>query len=140
MTNLEELFTKYNFERGVSSAESIGVLESAIGFKLPDDYWYYALNYKGFEGFIGSEYVVLWEAETLLSLNNDYNVLQSLPNTIAIGSNGGGEFIGIEMFDPGRHRLIISPFVDLNNEYHIKIGDSFSGMLNGLDSGATFVS
>lgn len=134
MTELNAIFARYNFEKKVTPAENIQLIQSEIGFQLPEDYLYYLLNYKGFEGFIGLEYVVLWDVDELLQLNKDYDILSSFPETIAIGSNGGSEFIGIA-FNDQQYRLVVSPFIDLDCAYHIDIGDSFSDMLCRLEQG-----
>lgn len=49
--------------------------------------------------------------------------------TIGIGDNGAGEFIGLEKFSDGRIKIILTPFIDLEREYHIEIGNSFSDFL-----------
>ncbi|TFF40774.1 SMI1/KNR4 family protein [Mucilaginibacter psychrotolerans] len=134
MTELNALFARYNFEKRITPAENIQLIQREIGFPLPADYLYYVLNYKRFEGFIGLEYVVLWDVAELLQLNKDYEILSSFSETIAIGSNGSGEFIGIE-FNNQQYRIVISPFIGLDSADHIHIGDSFSDTLCRLEKG-----
>lgn len=133
MEQLERLLNKYGFERRPKPLEQ-GILE-AIPFQLPDDYKFYLENYEPFEGSIGGEYVQFWKADELLEANKGYGIAEYLPNVFGIGSNGGGEFIGIEFLSNGNHRIILSDLVSLEEEYFIEIGTSFSDMLIRLDNG-----
>lgn len=55
--------------------------------------------------------------------------------TIGIGDIGGGEFIGLEKLNDERIRIILTPFIDLDREYHIEIGNLFSDFLTRMDKG-----
>ena len=79
------------------------------------------MEHGGHETQIGEEYVKLWDKDELLSLNQDYRILENLPETIGIGDNGAGEFIGIEKLEDGRLRIVLTPFIDLDKQYHIEI-------------------
>lgn len=48
-------------------------------------------RHNGGEGFIGSNYLILWKAEEILPFNRDYEVERMAPDLLAFGSNGGGE-------------------------------------------------
>ncbi len=75
-------------------------------------------------------------ALTVLELNAGDEIIKYLPNTIAIGGNGGGEFIAIEFTEPNNYRLILAPYIGLDEkEYHIEIGSSFYDMLVRLNTG-----
>ncbi|WPV00179.1 SMI1/KNR4 family protein [Mucilaginibacter sp. cycad4] len=133
MEQLERLLNKYGFERMSQPLEQ-GIID-AIPFQLPDDYKFYLENYEPFEGSIGGEYVQFWKADELLEANEGYGIAEYLPNVFGIGSNGGGELIGIEFLSNGNHRIILSDLVSLEEEYFIEIGTSFSDMLIRLDNG-----
>lgn len=109
-----------------------------IGFKLPADYLYFAEGYNGFEGFIGEEYVRLWDIENLIEENSGYAIVQELDNTIGIGGNGGGEFLAIEMLGEGAYRVVLSPFIDLDKKYFVDVGSSFTDFLQRLVEGRTW--
>lgn len=137
MVQLERIFKKYDFSVRISyptvATENI---ENEIGFKLPEDYKMFLDKYSNFEGMLNCEYVVLWGLDTILELNVGYDITGTLPNTIGIGGNGGGEFIAIEFTEPNNYRIILSPFIGLDEkEYHIEIGNSFYDMLARLDAG-----
>ena len=110
-------------------------IEKEVGFELPMDYKDFLTKYGGHEALIGEEYVALWDKNELRELNEAYSILQNLPRTLGIGDNGGGELIGMEKLDDGGHRIILTPFIDLNKQYHIEIGKSFTDFLARLDNG-----
>jgi len=70
----------------------------------------------------------------LLEWNNDYEIIDSLNDTIGIGDNGGGEFIALEKLPNGNIRIILSPFTDLDKENHIEIGNSFTDFIRRMNN------
>lgn len=136
MTDLETILTKYKFsKRTTKLITKFSEIEEQIGFSLPDDYKIYIDNYGGYEEFIGPELVTLWGFNELLSRNKDTGILDNLPMTLAIGNNASGEFIAIEFIDSTNCRIVLSPFIDLDKQYHIHIGSSFTDFLVRLDNG-----
>ncbi len=63
---------------------------------LPDDYKEFMKKYNGGEGDIGQTWFVLYPIDELQEINDAYEVQQFMPGYIIIGSNGGGEFYGID--------------------------------------------
>ena len=136
MTNLETILTKYNFPKRVTRpTTTFAEIENNIGFLLPEDYKYFLDNYTEHEEFVGPELVSLWDFDNLFDFNNDYGIFNNLPNTIAIGNNPSSEFIGIEYFDDKKYRIVLSPFIDLDRQYHVDIGNSFTEFFERLDNG-----
>jgi hypothetical protein len=134
MKPLDDILTKHGFIKRKTD-NNYQSIEDALGFQLPDDYKYYLNNYDGFENSIGEEYVRLWQFDELMESNEGYEIFE-LPNIMAIGGNGGGEFIGIEFLDENTYRLILAPFIGMDeSEYYIEIGTSFTDMLTRLDKG-----
>jgi hypothetical protein len=111
---------------------SIKDIEALIGFVLPRDYISFLNNYAGHESHIGLEYVRLWDLDEVIETNIGYGI-NGIPNTLGIGSNGASEFIAIEMLDDKTYRIVISPYIDLDQEYHIEIGFSFTDFLVRLN-------
>ena len=71
MTEPIALFDKYHFvERKEKLAFSFSEIEEKIGFIMPADYKYFLENYCSFEGFVGNEFIRLWNYEELTE-NND---------------------------------------------------------------------
>jgi hypothetical protein len=110
-------------------------IENRIGFELPIDYKEFLKKYDFYETQIGEESFKLWDFDKLLDWNNGYEIFENLKMTIGIGDNGGGEFIGLEKLPDGNIRTILSPFIDLDKNYHIEIGNSFTDFLTRLDNG-----
>lgn len=135
MDTTDEILKKYDWPTRASDKTDLLDIEREIGFELPDDYKGFLLRYRGHETQIGEEYVRLWDKDELLSLNQDYRIFENLPETIGIGGNGAGEFIGIEKLQDGRLRIVLTPFIDLDKQFNIEIGKSFTDFLLRLDKG-----
>jgi cell wall assembly regulator SMI1 len=136
MNITDEILKKYNWPtRTISDKTDLLDIEREIGFELPNDYKDFLLGHGGYETQMGEEYIKLWDKDDLLSLNQDYRIFENLPGTIGIGDNGAGEFIGIEKLDEGELRIVLTPFIDLDKQFHIEIGNSFTDFLSRLDRG-----
>ncbi|AWK06947.1 SMI1/KNR4 family protein [Flavobacterium crocinum] len=138
---LQEIFNKYDFpKREENSLVSIEDIQVHLKFDLPEDYVFYVCNFLGIDQFIGVEFIKLWSLEEIIDANLEYHIFEKLPQTLAIGTNGSGEFIGIEFDDNNSIKIILSPFMDLNTEYHVEIGNSFTDFLVKLDNGIEWFS
>jgi hypothetical protein len=136
MTELETILTKYNFpKRTTRPTMRFEEVENQIGFPLPNDYKFYLDNYGECEGFVGSELVNLWDFDELLSRNKETGIFDNLPLTLGIGNNPSSEFIAIEFTNNKNYRIVLSPFIDLDKQYHIDIGSSFTDFFVRLDNG-----
>lgn len=139
--HLEKIIEKYSFpKRDVNSTVEVNDVELYSKLKLPEDYTFYLENYYGIDQFIGVEFVKLWSLEEIIKANESYNIIEGLQQTIGIGSNGSGEFIGIRLDENDNIKVILSPFIDLNSKYHIEIGTSFTDFLVRLDKGVDWFS
>jgi hypothetical protein len=136
MEKFEQILVKYNSpKRTEKPLTAIDQIESVIKFKLPTDYKTYIQNYFGFEETIGKEYIRLWDFNELMELNKTYGICDNLPKTLGIGGNGASEFIAIELTEDDKYRIVLSPFIDIDKQYHIEIGTSFTDFLVRLDNG-----
>jgi len=133
MENLEYLLNKYEFERRPKPLEQDTL--NILSFQLPEDYKYYLENYESFEGFIGKNFMRLWPAEELAESNNDYEFPEYRPNILGIGTDGGGNFIGIAFRVDSTHSIIHSDFLNDEEEHFLELGTSFLDMLIQLDNG-----
>lgn len=123
---IEEILLKYNCPRRINhSSTTIEQIENLVKFKIPLDYKVYLQNYLGFEEFIGSKFMHLWDLDEIIEFNN-YGIVEKLPNTLGIGSNASSEFIALELTEDGNCRVVISPFIGLDKQDHIEIGTSFT--------------
>jgi len=136
MTELETILTKYNFpKRTTRPTMRFEEVENQIGFPLPNDYKFYLDNYGECEEFVGSELVNLWDFDELLSRNKETGIFDNLPLTLGIGNNPSSEFIAIEFTNNKNYRIVLSSFIDLDKQYHIDIGSSFTDFFVRLDNG-----
>jgi hypothetical protein len=136
MTELDNILTKYNFPKRTTNALTrFEEIEQQIGFSLPPDYKYFLDNYSEYEEFVGPELVTLWDTDDLMQINKDTRIFDNLPLTIGIGNNPSSEFIAIEFLSNGNYRIVLSPFIDLDKQYHIDIGSSFTDFFVRLDKG-----
>ena len=136
MFEIEKIFDKYSFQKRTKKPKiTIKEVENKINFSLPEDYKFYAENFVENESFIGNEFIRLWDFNEILKINSEYEILENLKNTIAIGGNGNSEFIAIEFLKSMEYRIILSPFIDLDETYHIEIGNSFTDFFERLEDG-----
>lgn len=136
METFENILDKYSCpKRTKFSSTVIEQIESIVKFSLPSDYKSYLEKYHAFEEHIGPEFVRLWDADEIIEMNTGYLIFENLPNTLGIGGNGGGEFIAIELTNSENYRIVLSPFIDLDKQYHIEIGTSFTDFLVRLENG-----
>ena len=134
--HLEKIIEKYSFpKRDLNSTVEVNDVELYSKLKLPEDYVFYLENYFGIDQFIGVEFINLWSLEEIIQSNENYNIVDKLSQTIGIGSNGSGEFIGIKFGQDEDVKIILSPFIDLNSKHNIEIGTSFTDFLVRLDNG-----
>jgi len=136
MSEIDKILKKYNWPTKESEVDlDFTEIENRIGFALPEDYKEFLRKYSFYETQIGEESFKLWDFEKLLEWNEGYEIIENLKMTIGIGDNGGGEFIGLEKIVEGKIRTVLTPFIDLDKEYHIEIGISFTDFLKRMDNG-----
>jgi hypothetical protein len=136
MSEIDEILKKYNWPtRELVHDLNFRDIENRIGFDLPEDYKEFLREYSFYETQIGEESFKLWDFEKLLEWNEGYEIINNLKETIGIGDNGGGEFIALEKMVDGKIRTILTPFIDLKEEYHVEIGFSFTDFLKRMDQG-----
>jgi hypothetical protein len=136
MSEIDKILKKYNWPtKGSVKDLDFKKIEDRIGFELPDDYKEFLKKYSFYETQIGEESFKLWDFEKLLEWNEGYEIIENLKMTIGIGDNGGGEFIGLEKSVDGKIRTILTPFIDLDKDYYIEVGISFTDFLKRMDNG-----
>jgi hypothetical protein len=80
---MNTILNKYNWSiRTTPVKESIKAIEKMVGFKLPEDYKNFLLQYAGAKNFIGVEFVRLWDLNELIGDNEGYQIVKKLSNTI----------------------------------------------------------
>jgi hypothetical protein len=134
MEHLQKIIPKYSFpKRDVNPTVKVVDVELYSKLKLPNDYVFYLENYFGIDQFIGVEFINLWSLEEIIETNKSYNIVEKWTDTIGIGSNGSGEFIGIKFDKNDNVKVILSPFINFDSSRNIEIGTSFTDFLVRLD-------
>ena len=139
MEILVDILKRYNWPVQSGQADKlIKDIESMVGFSPPTDYILFLNNYTGYESHIGVEFIKLWGIDEVIEMNTSYGIT-NLSNTLGIGSDGGSEFIAIEITDLQEYRVVLSPFIDLDKSYNVEVGTSFTDFLVRLDNGKQWI-
>jgi hypothetical protein len=104
---------------------------SCLEFALPDDFVQFFRENNGGEGFIGSNYLIIWKAEELVVFNAEYEVDLYAPGIFLFGSNGGGEGYG---FDTRAKKMSIVriPFIGMQLSYATPIAANLTDLFAQL--------
>jgi hypothetical protein len=100
--------------------------------ELPHDYREFLRASNGGEGFVGQNYIALWRAEELKTLNDGYDVGQFAPGLLLFGSDGGGEAYA---FDTRANPWVVvqTPFIGMGDpSLTIPLGRSFTEFLHNI--------
>lgn len=101
---------------------------------LPADYLSFLRFSNGGEGTLGIKpgYFSLWPVEEVSELNQAYEVQQSLPWCFGFGSNGGGELLAFDTRGPQPWKIVMVPFVTLDEEDVWPVADDFLSFLKAV--------
>lgn len=120
----------------MNTPATISLIESAeakLGIVFPRDYVEFLLLSNGGEGFVGNNYLIMWEVGNLCSNNEEYEVAVNAPGLLLFGSNGGSEAYAFDR--RYQHCNIVRvPFVAMNLEDTIIFSQSFVDFLGRLYS------
>lgn len=100
-----------------------GIIPKTIcGLELPSEYIEFMKKHNGGEGDTGESWLVIYPVEELEEINDNYQ--EYLPaGNIIIGSNGGGELIGLNR----KGQYFIVPEI-IEEDYMKVIGDSMENL------------
>lgn len=122
-----------NFDaNGPSTSGGMEEVEKHFGCVLPSDYKNFMATHDGGEGFIGSQYIILWRSAELIDFNRDYEVTMYAPGLLLFGSNGGGEAFAFDFRETEKMRVRIVPFIGMSLQDARLVADTFEGLLNDL--------
>jgi hypothetical protein len=86
----KQLFARFQ-GNAPASLISIARCQAHLRFPLPADYVHLLQQMNGGEGFIGTQYLMLWRVEDLVQANKECRVEEVAPELFLFGSDGGGE-------------------------------------------------
>ena len=110
---------------------TIASVETALGFRLPNDYREFLSGNNGGEGFVGKHYLIAWRVEELIPFNRDYQVNEYAPGILIFASSGGGEAFAFDTRDD-IWPVVQVPFIGLDLDSAIKVADTFFDLLSKM--------
>lgn len=122
---IEDILTKYK-ELNMNSGTKFEIA-SIKGVTIPDDYIAFMKKYNGCEGDIGNVWVIL-DCEEIFIETNSYEFDDRFSEAIMIGSNGGGEYFGID----GAGNYFVTPAIG-GPEDTVYLGKTLEEFLDGLN-------
>jgi hypothetical protein len=118
--DLKRFLTEFNILEPASK-NSIEKSRTEMDIRIPEDYTDFLMLSNVGEGFIGEQYVILWSVDEIKEANEGYEVQKYLANVILLGTNGGGDGIGVEWTD-SKARYISVDLIGMEIDYATNIG------------------
>lgn len=127
---MNELLTDLKLA-GPTSKQDVDAAEMALGFTLPEDFKAFMSANGAGEGFIGNQYIILWNVSELAQFNSEYEFSVYAPSFVAFASNGGGEAFA---FDTRKNppSIVEVPFIGMSHEDGKHVADNFTHLLQRL--------
>jgi len=117
-----------------STKEAIEKIELEEAGLLPEDYKELLSKHGPGEGFIGKQYLILWDASEIIQFNKEYEVKKYAPGFLLIGSNGGGE--GFAFDCRSKDKLIVAlPFIGMSEVAAIEVADNVTDLFIKMKDG-----
>lgn len=115
----------------------ISFAETFLGWRFPREYVTFLTQRNGGEGFVGENYLLLYAVEDLATVNMGYDVNESVPGLLLIGSNGAGEAFGFDVRED-EWRVVMVPFVGMSWRDAVWVGASLDEFLLRLSEDKLF--
>lgn len=123
---MEEMFNEFSFNDKPSK-----IVDEVYGLKLPTDYIEFMKKHNGGEGPIGkNNYGCFYKLEELETVNRDYDVQNSWPGYIVIGSNMGGS---LWAYNPSKKIYCQIDDTNIDEDTYYTISNSFESFLKEMD-------
>jgi hypothetical protein len=134
MADIDATLELFNRNKPASTSV-IRQTESRCGLRLPTEYVDFLLKADGGEGFLpGGRYVILWEVEKLIELNEAYEVAEYAPGLLVFGSDGGGEAVAFD-YRSASQPIVSVPFVGMDLAEARPLAPTFNSFLCGAGAG-----
>lgn len=106
-------------------------LSSVLGRLLPDDYLQFIGTANGAKGFVGKQFLRLWNLDSLEEMNVAAGTPEFWPHLLLFGTDGGGQGFGFDFSGPAL-RIVEVPLESLLPEDAIEMGTSFTEFIEYL--------
>jgi hypothetical protein len=116
------------------SNEQLRNAEAELGVTFPADYREFIAESGRVERDFGGSWLVLYDADEIVPLNRGYELSETCPGLVLIGSDGGGEAVGFDFRDSPPHVVLVN-FVSAGWQEAITQADSFTEFMAQRDSG-----
>lgn len=104
------------------------VLAETLPTSIPEDYFDFLTRNNGGEGFVGDEYLIMFNAEEIVRFNQEYEVEKYAPGLLLFGSNGGGEGYAFDTTSEGCP-IVKVPFIGMDHRYAKVVGQNLSDFI-----------
>src|SRR4051794_21095359 len=108
-----------------ASDDAINAAVQLLGVQLPGDYLAFVRSHNGGEGFVRTNYIIIWRVEDLAKFNREYEVEEYAPGVLLFGSNGGGEGYGFDTQDKDMP-VVRVPFIGMERRYMAFVAPTFT--------------
>jgi hypothetical protein len=117
-----------------ASSDTIANLNSASPIKLPNEYLALLRFSNGGEGElgVGPGWFQIWPAEKVIEYNQDYEIAKNVPGFYGFGSNGGGELLAFDTRAGEPWKIVMVPFILMQQEDAVTIADNFGEFVRAL--------
>ena len=111
-----------------ASRDVLKVLAEMLPTSIPEDYFDFLMRNNGGEGFVGDEYLIMFNAEEIVRFNQEYEVEKYAPGLLLFGSNGGGEGYA---FDTTSEEcpVVKVPFIGMDHRCAKVVGQNLSDFI-----------
>jgi len=128
MNDYKSFLSEFNSNEPCQDIKShIEKIEEIFNIKLPEDYISFMEQRNGGEGFVGENYLGIYQIEEIIKANEDYEVEKYIPGLLLIGSNLGGEAFALD-FRIGKTNYIMIPFM-FDEEDIIVLSQNIEGFM-----------
>lgn len=120
-----------------NSHDHLRTIEAELRIEFPADYRQFIGDNDGLDADFGGSYLALWKLDDLVSLNIGYEMTDTLPGLVIIGSDGGGEAIAFD-FRQTPPPVVLVNFVSAGWDDAVVQAKTFSEFMADRDAGLPF--
>ena len=128
--DVERFITTFSSTGNASDAD-IHSIERHFGCKLPIEYIIFLKARNDGEGFVGPQYLTLWNAHEVIQMNIKYEAEKYAPGLLLFDSSGGGEGFAFDL-RVENISIVAVPFIGMSLNDACQLASSFNGFLEHL--------
>lgn len=119
------------------SSDQLVRVEAELNVRFPDDYRAFITASDGVERNFGGSRLVLYGLDEIADLNNAYELSESYPGLILIGTDGGGEAVGFD-FRQATPLVVLVNFVSAGWDEAIPQAATFTDFMAQREAGEEY--